>query len=246
MAALLNKVWEEEKVPSDWPKAFITTLYKIGTRDNPENYREIALINNINKILTSILHQRFTSWLERCQLLPEEQAGFRSERSTTEHIFILLSTIQIKNNLPGNAIYVISIDLKRAFDTVPHKKMWDKFFQLGVSSKFLRIARDMYDKATVKIKAGEEFTTEFNVSEGVLQGYKFSPVAFNDKDLLALLFADDTNIFGRTLIETQRLLLSLEEYFKSDGLKVNVEKSAILVCRTSRRIKNIAKKCLHG
>lgn len=210
-------------------------LYKKSTRNNPENYRGIALINNINKILTSIMHKRFISWFERDQLLPEEQASFT-----------LLSTIQIKNCLPGNAIYVISIDLKRAFDTVPHKKMWDKFFQLGVSSKFLRIARDMYDKATVKIKAGEEFTTEFNVSEGVLQGYKFSPVAFNDKDLLALLFADDTNIFGRTLIETQRLLLSLEKYFKSDGLKVNVEKSAILVCRTSRRIKNIAKKCLHG
>ena len=46
--ALFNKILEEENFPSDWSKVNMLMLFKKGERDNPLNYRGIALINSIS------------------------------------------------------------------------------------------------------------------------------------------------------------------------------------------------------
>ncbi|CAG5084824.1 Similar to LINE-1 reverse transcriptase homolog (Nycticebus coucang) [Cotesia congregata] len=259
LEALLNKCWNKEDIPDYWITASLSMLYKKGEKNDTSNYRGIALINNTFKILTSIIQRRFDRWLENCQILPEEQTGFRKNRGCLDHIFTLNAAIQLKLRLDGNVLYCIFIDFRRAFDSVPHHLLWKKLFHLGVSGKLLRFLRNVYNKAAVKIKVEDNFTRDFEVTEGVLQGEKLSPSLFTayisdltdyleekgfeginieNKCLRALLYADDTVVFARTLIEAQKILKALEDYFDLNCLSVNTSKTKVMVCRRSGRTHN--------
>lgn len=56
--------------------------------------------------------------------------------------------------------------------------MWDKLHGLGVSAKITRILKNLYDKATVKIRASEGTTNEMKITEGLLQGEILGPLLF--------------------------------------------------------------------
>ena len=57
-------------------------LDKIGKPSaNPENYRLIALINCISKILKKIINNKLTIYVEDKQIINPEQAGFRKQKS---------------------------------------------------------------------------------------------------------------------------------------------------------------------
>ena len=61
----------------------------------PENYGGITVLSFLGKLLTSVLNNRIISFIERNNILREEQAGFRPGYSTADHIFTLKSIIDI-------------------------------------------------------------------------------------------------------------------------------------------------------
>ncbi|CAD6225613.1 GSCOCG00011840001-RA-CDS, partial [Cotesia congregata] len=73
LRCLYNNVLNEEQVPSPWAEALVTMLYKKGDKNDPKNYRGIALCNTIMKIFTTVLKKRLTMWTEMENILPECQ-----------------------------------------------------------------------------------------------------------------------------------------------------------------------------
>lgn len=135
LLTLFNKVLERETVPEAWPRAALTMLFKKGDKNEPGNYRGIALINNILKLFTRILHVRIDKWASDGNILPEIQAGFRSGRSCVDQVFTLITTIQMQLRHEDNVVFAIFVDFKRAFDSIPHSLLWRKLASLGLSSK---------------------------------------------------------------------------------------------------------------
>ena len=67
-----------------------TYIYKNkGSKMDPNNYRDINLINCICKIFTSLIGTRITKYCDSIELIGNEQAGFRKNFSTCDHIFAL-------------------------------------------------------------------------------------------------------------------------------------------------------------
>ena len=64
-----------------------------GEMTNPDNYRGITLLSCLDKLLTSVLNNRISEFLEKGQTLGEEQAGFRSSYSTIDHVFALKTIV---------------------------------------------------------------------------------------------------------------------------------------------------------
>jgi hypothetical protein len=98
------------------------------------------------KIFMQILTSRLTAWAEKYNVLPEEQAGFRSKRGCDEQIFNLNSAIQLGTRSKGK-VYALFIDFKRAFPSVPHDKLSAKLYSIGVSAKIIRVLQSLYDNA---------------------------------------------------------------------------------------------------
>ena len=58
-------------------------------------------------------------------------------------LFVLNSIIQHVLTNKGR-LYSVFVDLKKAFDSIYHKGLWYKLYQVGIQGKLLRITRDMY------------------------------------------------------------------------------------------------------
>ena len=100
---LLNKVWEQEQVPEDWKKGHMVKLPKKGDMSSCNNWRGIMLLSIPGKVLTRIIFERLKTAPDKN--LRDEQAGFRQDRSCTDHI----ATMRIINNSrwSGRAPYIL-------------------------------------------------------------------------------------------------------------------------------------------
>ncbi len=78
--------------PTEWCRKSICLLYKPNKKDphNIFNYRPIALMNGILKILTSILINIYSPWKESRGILSDKADGFRKHKkiydSMSNHI----------------------------------------------------------------------------------------------------------------------------------------------------------------
>ncbi|XP_015124776.1 uncharacterized protein LOC107046632 [Diachasma alloeum] len=107
------------------------------------------------------------------------------------------------------------VDFKRAFDSVPHRRLWRTLFIAYVADMSFQ---------------------EQNTVQGLDIG---------GKNLRTLLYADDTIIFARSYQEAQFCLRILADYFVQNSLTVHTGKTEILVCRTSGRIRKFEKEAFY-
>eukprot|EP00959_Pyramimonas_sp_CCMP1952_P218257 4565247-Pyramimonas_sp.AAC.1 len=75
----------DSPAPSGWKHTVIKVLHKRGDPIRPENYRPIATIPMLYKFFLKLLSHLLCVQLD-CQQ-SADQAGFRPNRSTTDHLF---------------------------------------------------------------------------------------------------------------------------------------------------------------
>ena len=106
-------------MPQQWKGAIIMVpvLHKNKERTECGNYRGIALVAHAGKILLKIIARSLSEYCERVGILPEEQSGFQSNRSTTDTMFVIrrLQGLVRKKPIP---LYVCFIDLTKPYDSV--------------------------------------------------------------------------------------------------------------------------------
>ena len=111
---LLSKIWEQERVPEDWKRGLLVKLSKKGDRSSCNNWRGIMLLSIPGKVLTRIMLERLKIALDK--RLRVEQAGFRQDRSCTDHIATM--RIIIEQSLEWQTLlYTVFVDFQKAFDS---------------------------------------------------------------------------------------------------------------------------------
>ena len=138
----------------------------------------ISLMSCVSKLFSSILVNRISAWAENNSIICEEQFGFRRGRRTTDAVFILTSLIQ-KHILKRKKLYCCFVDLKRAFDSIPISKLWDRLLRLNLNPQIIRFLQSKYSKTRSCIQTNNGYTNFFPVSRGLQQGCNLSPLLFN-------------------------------------------------------------------
>ena len=86
---LFTNCWEKGTLPQDLREAVIVPLYKNkGEKSDCSNHRGISLLYIAGKILARVLLNRHIPTIAKENTL-ESQCGFRSNRGTTDVIFVL-------------------------------------------------------------------------------------------------------------------------------------------------------------
>jgi hypothetical protein len=169
---LCNAIVKEGKVPEDWRKSWMVSVYK-GKGDALEcgSYRGIKLLDQVLKILERVIESRVKNKVE----LDDMQFGFRPGRGTTDAVFIVLQ-VQEKYLAKGKDLWIAFVDLEKASDRVHRIVVWWALRQLGVDKWIIHVIKAMYEgaKTTVKVQSGE--SREFKVKVGVHQGSVLSPL----------------------------------------------------------------------
>lgn len=244
-----NHILENENPPLEWSDCTTTMIYKKGDPTNPKNYRPIALLNTSLKLFSNLLNQRIITWVERNDILPEAQAGFRKLRGCEEQIFILNTLVYLKFQ-KNKKLYCAFFDFERAFPSINHHLLWERLYSTGISYKYINIMRKIYSKANTKMKLEDGFSEKIDLSEGVLQGEVCSPTFFSlylhniisylkdegykgvklgETSIYLLLFADDMVLVADSKESLQIKINALEKYFSKLYLKVNIDKTKVLI-----------------
>ncbi len=95
--------------------AKIIPLYKSREKNLFSNYRPIALLPVISKILEKIVYKRLYSYFIKKQLLYESQYGFRYNHSTNDAILEFVGKI-IKGFDRKQSTLAVFLDLSKAFE----------------------------------------------------------------------------------------------------------------------------------
>ena len=161
-----------EGIPPQWKTSRIKLLYKKGDPRLPSNYRPIALMNTLNKILASHVNSHIAYYMEHGQLDPS-QYGFRHHHRTTDHIFRLVA------ELGSNEHQTLScFDLSKAFNTCPHSFLFDNLAHRGYHPSTVQALRDLYSDVQEFPIINGHTQHAYPMQRGVRQGCPLSPTLF--------------------------------------------------------------------
>ena len=121
LTKIFNLSFQKGFVPTDWKHAIVIPLHKGGSTTEVNNFRPVSLLPIQGKLIEKMYHQRLNDWLEFHNYLDVNQGGFRKNHSTTDTAVNFLNDIYCALNEDKFTIAVY-IDLRKAFDTVNHKK----------------------------------------------------------------------------------------------------------------------------
>ena len=227
------------KVPSDWEQSFIVCLYK-GKGDALErgSYRGLRLTEQVMKILERIVD----GLIRQLVSIDDSQFGFVPSRGTTDAIFVVRQ-LQEKYLAANKRLYMVFVDLGKAFDRVPQKVIWWALRKLGVEEWIVLLVQGMYANARSCVRVGEGYSEEFEMKVGVHQGSVLSSLLFiivlealsrefNSGVPWDDLYANYLVIIAESLEECVRRLLTWKEAMKAKGLRVNAGKTKIMICGT--------------
>ena len=126
---ILNASLQSGRVPDDRKAARVIPLFKKGKAEYMDNYRPISILPVLSKILEAAVHRQH---LQQQNILSPYQWGFRKCHSNEFAALSFADTIR-RGIDQGQLAGAVFIDLRKAFDTVDHGLLLDKFTIVGVS-----------------------------------------------------------------------------------------------------------------
>jgi len=179
------------------------------------NYRPVSLTSQLCKLLEWIVKDNLVEFLEKHKLISDTQHGFRKGRSCLANLLTFLDKVLCQVD-EGHSIDVIFLDMAKAFDKVPHKRLLDKLRKHrlleklrkhGIGRKVLRILSNWLQGRKQRVCILGKFSKWIEVLSGVPQGSILGPLLFliyiNDLESGVvshiLKFADDVKILGRSM-----------------------------------------------
>ena len=175
---LFNIILQTGIIPEQWVQGMIKPIYKNkGDPLNPENYRSITLLSCLGKLFTSIINERLNLFLNENNILLENQAGFRKNYSTNDHIFVLYSLIEILKQ-QKKKLYCAFVDFSKAFDSVWRIGLWKKMLQNSINGKLFQVIFNLYQNIKSCITLDNSNSAFFESFIGLRQGENLSPVLF--------------------------------------------------------------------
>ena len=172
---------------------------------------------------------------------PREQAGFRKDYSTTDHLQASNQIIEKSNeyNLP---LCIAFIDYKKGFDTVEYFAIFEALRKTNINETYINILRNIYSQTTARILLDKLVSDEFPIQRGVRQGDPLSPKlftavmekAFKKADIpeginvdgenpTNLRFADDVTLFNEENETNGKKTLKQSELRKSESWLKNTQ-----------------------
>lgn len=267
LTVLINMSISQGIFPECLKKAIVRPIHKNKSKKEFHNYRPIAILPSIEKILEKYVGDCLVKYLEENHLLSDRQFGFRKRRNTGQALeeFANVANDIMDNRRHGLGLF---IDFSKAFDTIEHKQMIDAMHRLGVRGPYLSWFSSYLKDRKFIVKVGNSASEEKSPRYGVPQGSKIGPILFliylNEildklENCHIFAFADDVLLLSDhkdiRIAEgnLQRDFTLFTDWAHNNGLIINLQKTCLMhicpknmKCEREISISCHSCDCLHG
>lgn len=250
LVRIFNFFLASGKLPLRLLKVKTTLIPKKENANNPGDYRPITvqtiLTRSFNKVLASRILKNIKFDNRQRAFLPID--GYA-------HNTFELDMILRYHRQKFKPLFMASIDLSKAFDSVSHRSLKETLIVMEFFEKMINYIIDSYERSTTLLSCYNWISKEIHPTSGVKQEDPLSPLLFNmiidhmvqlipsEVGLMidnikynAIMFADDILLFASTEKRLQKSLDNTTDFLADCGLAVNSAKSFTI------SIRNIPKK----
>ena len=202
------------------------------------------LLSIPSKVLTRVILNRMKVAVD--EVLRDEQAGFRKDRSCIDQIATL--RIIVEQTIEWSSpLYLLFVDFEKAFDSVDREAMLRILRHYGIPDKIINMLKVQYRGFTCQVLHGGTMTEPIEVKTGVRQGCLLSPLLFLvvldwvsknayegkrlglqwtlTQRLEDLDYADDLCLLTHRLVDMEEKGERLQETGGQVGLIINIQKT---------------------
>lgn len=247
-----NHSLKEGYLPEDHRTSTITLIPK-KDKDTRylQNLRPISLSNCDAKIITKTLSNRLKNILPN--IIHRSQTAYTQIRQVHDNLNLIDYCKKSSEKLKQN-IAIVSLDAKKAFDSIDHNYIYKCLELYGFHEKFINIVKVLYRDLKAKVMINGHILQSFNVEQSVKQGDALLCALFiigidpllryynkNMKTQNPILgwdgkYLDSTAAYADDVtIITKNDVANLKEIFKEykrfsrvSGLQLNADKTEIL------------------
>lgn len=243
-AAILSHIFQQSLssgvVPRDWKVGKVIPIPKKGPSSSPSNYRPISLTCVCCKIMEHIIYSQTVKFLVSVNFFHPSQHGFQKGLSCDTQLALFINDISssIDHNIPVDALF---LDFEKAFDKVPHKRLFLKLSRLNIDPAVLEWIKNFLSNREQFVYSNQISSTRRPVLSGVPQGTVLGPLLFliyvNDLPTnissQIRLFADDCVIYRPINCPNdsqilQNDLITIETWCKNWLMTLNIRKTSVV------------------
>ena len=180
-----------ERRANEWDECtksgIIVPLFKKGDRADVNNYRGVSLLSMSSRVLARVIAKRVSEWAECLGLLDDNQAGFRSGRSTADVVQMM---VRVQEDVEDCMRRVDDmsvcewpvarlLDLRKAHPRVSKPALWSLLEKYGMKGKCLETLIDLHECTMYKVRGKEGMSDSWMPARGLREGCPTSPILFN-------------------------------------------------------------------
>ena len=167
------------QVPEDWSHSYLKPIPKAGKDHSKLNgYRILTMQNTTGKLMERIVARKLAQDLERRNVLPPNQGGYRAGKTTWENAarfaYDVYEGFQRKEQT-----LAVAVDLEDAYNRVQFELLMELLVQYGVSLTLTRWLAAALQERKVAMRLGNWTSTPQQLTMGLPQGSPLSPVLYN-------------------------------------------------------------------
>ena len=233
--SIVNSMIIQLLFPGQAKVSSITPVFKKDNRMEKKNCRPISVLSCLSKVLEKIIFQQMGTYFGN--IFSPYLSGFRKQYG---YQHVLMRMTEKWRIMLGNKkiIAALSMDLSKAFDSLPHDTLIAKIHAYGFEMSALKLIYSFLIDRTQTVKVKGERSIERQIKSGVPQGSLLGVSLFNiylndifdsvDADLFN--FADDNDLLsaGPKMDEAKALLINETEaalnWTEANEMIVNPEK----------------------
>ena len=261
---IVNLSLSTSTFPMMWKKAKVVPLLKKGDNLDPKNYRPVALLPIMSKVLEKAIFVQVMEYIEVNEILHSSHHGSRPWHSTCTAI-IEMQNSWINAIERGDLVGVMMLDLSAAFDLVDHELLIQKLQLMGFQETVLQWFTSYLKDRTQCVYLDGQLSDLVPVTTGVPQGSVLGaliyilyvnevPEVIHDHDMrqdlsgeqfcscgsLCAYVDDSTCTVSSDNADELSIILShryqcLANFFGNNKLVINDEKTRLVVLGTRRQ-----------